>query len=74
MSEVRQKRLSASKSFVTSAGEASTATVVSARKTGAAGPTESNLYLPNFQAVPAVWLPRGVSKASAWQGNAVVLR
>jgi alkylation response protein AidB-like acyl-CoA dehydrogenase len=44
VSEVRQKRLSASKSFVTSAGEADSY-VVSARKTGAAGPTESNLYL-----------------------------
>jgi alkylation response protein AidB-like acyl-CoA dehydrogenase len=44
VSEVRQKRLSASKSFVTSAGEADSY-VVSARKTGAAGPAESNLYL-----------------------------
>jgi alkylation response protein AidB-like acyl-CoA dehydrogenase len=44
VSEVCQKRLSASKSFVTSAGEADSY-VVSARKTGAAGPTESNLYL-----------------------------
>ena len=44
VSEVRQKRLSASKSFVTSAGEADSY-VVSARKAGAAGPTESNLYL-----------------------------
>ncbi len=44
VSEVRQKRLSASKSFVTSAGETDSY-VVSARKTGAAGPTESNLYL-----------------------------
>lgn len=44
VSEVRQKRLSASKSFVTSAGEADSY-VVSARKTGAAGPTESNLYM-----------------------------
>jgi alkylation response protein AidB-like acyl-CoA dehydrogenase len=48
VSEVRQsgsqKTLSAQKSFVTSAGEADSY-VVSARKTGAAGPTESNLYL-----------------------------
>ena len=44
MSEVHQKRLSASKSFVTSAGEADSY-VVSARKTGAASPTESNLYV-----------------------------
>jgi len=44
VSEVREKRLSASKSFVTSADEADSY-VVSARKTGAAGPTESNLYL-----------------------------
>jgi alkylation response protein AidB-like acyl-CoA dehydrogenase len=47
VSEVRQsgsqKTLSAQKSFVTSAGEADSY-VVSARKTGAAGPTESNLY------------------------------
>jgi alkylation response protein AidB-like acyl-CoA dehydrogenase len=48
VSEVRQdgsqKKLSAQKSFVTSAGEADSY-VVSARKAGAAGPTESNLYL-----------------------------
>ena len=48
VSEVRQnasrKTLSAQKSFVTSAGEADSY-VVSARKAGAAGPTESNLYL-----------------------------
>jgi alkylation response protein AidB-like acyl-CoA dehydrogenase len=47
-SEIRangtQKRLSANKSFVTSAGEADSY-VVSARKPGAAGPTESSLYL-----------------------------
>src|SRR6204780_596154 len=41
VSEVRQKRLSARKSFVTSAGEADSY-IVSARKTGATGPTESN--------------------------------
>ncbi len=39
-----QEKLSAQKSFVTSAGEADSY-VVSARKAGAAGPTESNLYL-----------------------------
>jgi alkylation response protein AidB-like acyl-CoA dehydrogenase len=48
VSEVRQsgtqKKLSANKSFVTSAGEADSY-VVSARKPGAAAPTESNLYL-----------------------------
>jgi alkylation response protein AidB-like acyl-CoA dehydrogenase len=48
VSEVRQsgsqKKLSAQKSFVTSAGEADSY-VVSARKAGAAGPTESDLYL-----------------------------
>jgi alkylation response protein AidB-like acyl-CoA dehydrogenase len=48
VSEVRQtgsqKTLSAQKSFVTSAGEADSY-VVSARKAGAAGPTDSNLYL-----------------------------
>src|ERR1700723_4540262 len=48
VSEVRQsgsqKTLSAQKSFVTSAGEADSY-VVSARKAGAAGRTESNLYL-----------------------------
>jgi alkylation response protein AidB-like acyl-CoA dehydrogenase len=48
VSEVRQnasqKTLSAQKSFVTSAGEADSY-VVSARKAGASGPTESNLYL-----------------------------
>jgi alkylation response protein AidB-like acyl-CoA dehydrogenase len=48
VSEVRQsgsqKTLSAQKSFVTSAGEADSY-VVSARKAGAAGPTESDLYL-----------------------------
>jgi alkylation response protein AidB-like acyl-CoA dehydrogenase len=48
VSEVRQdgsqKKLSAQKSFVTSAGEADSY-VVSARKAAAAGPTESNLYL-----------------------------
>ena len=48
VSEVRrdgsQQKLSAQKSFVTSAGEADSY-VVSARKAGAAGPTESNLYL-----------------------------
>jgi alkylation response protein AidB-like acyl-CoA dehydrogenase len=48
VSEVRQsggqKTLSAAKSFVTSAGEADSY-VVSARKTGAAAPTETNLYL-----------------------------
>src|SRR5271154_2024945 len=48
VSEVRQdgsqKKLSAQKSFVTSAGEADSY-VVSARKAGAAGPMESNLYL-----------------------------
>ena len=38
------KRLSASKSFVTSAGEADSY-VVSARRAGAAGPTDVNLYL-----------------------------
>jgi alkylation response protein AidB-like acyl-CoA dehydrogenase len=40
----KQKRLSALKSFVTSAGEANSY-VVSARKAGAASPTESDLYL-----------------------------
>lgn len=48
VSEVRQngsqRKLSAQKSFVTSAGEADSY-VVSARKAGAAGPTESDLYL-----------------------------
>jgi len=48
VSEVRQnggkKSLSAAKSFVTSAGEADSY-VVSARKAGAAAPTETNLYL-----------------------------
>ena len=48
ISEVRQnggkKSLSAAKSFVTSAGEADSY-VVSARKAGAAVPTETNLYL-----------------------------
>ncbi|HEY4710945.1 MAG TPA: acyl-CoA dehydrogenase family protein [Candidatus Acidoferrales bacterium] len=48
VSEVRQnaskKTLSAQKSFVTSAGEADSY-VVSARRAGASGPTESNLYL-----------------------------
>ena len=48
VSEVRQngdrKTLSATKSFVTSAGEADTY-VVSARKAGAAAPTETNLYV-----------------------------
>jgi len=48
VSEVRlnggKKTLSAAKSFVTSAGE-SDSYVVSARKAGAAAPTESNLYL-----------------------------
>ena len=48
VSEVRQnggkKSLSAAKSFVTSAGEADSY-VVSARKAGAAVPTETNLYL-----------------------------
>jgi len=48
VSEVRrdgsQQKLSAQKSFVTSAGEADSY-VVSARKAAAAGPTESNLYL-----------------------------
>jgi alkylation response protein AidB-like acyl-CoA dehydrogenase len=48
ISEVRvnggKKTLSAAKSFVTSAGEADSY-VVSARKAGAAAPTESNLYL-----------------------------
>jgi alkylation response protein AidB-like acyl-CoA dehydrogenase len=48
VSEVRQngsqKTLSATKSFVTSAGEADSY-VVSARKAGAATPTETNLYL-----------------------------
>jgi alkylation response protein AidB-like acyl-CoA dehydrogenase len=48
VSEVRQhgsqKWLSAVKSFVTSAGEADSY-VVSARKVGAASPTETNLYL-----------------------------
>jgi alkylation response protein AidB-like acyl-CoA dehydrogenase len=44
VSEVRQKRLSASKSFVTSAGEADSY-VVSARQEAAAAPTESNLYV-----------------------------
>lgn len=44
VSEVRQKRLSASKSFVTSAGEADSY-VVSARKEAATAPTESNLYV-----------------------------
>lgn len=39
-----QKTLSATKSFVTSAGEADSY-VVSARKTGAATPTETNLYV-----------------------------
>ncbi len=48
VSEVRktgsQEKLSAQKSFVTCAGEADSY-VVSARKPGAAAPTESNLYL-----------------------------
>jgi alkylation response protein AidB-like acyl-CoA dehydrogenase len=48
VSEVRQngsrKTLSATKSFVTSAGEADSY-VVSARKAGAATPTETNLYV-----------------------------
>jgi alkylation response protein AidB-like acyl-CoA dehydrogenase len=48
VSEVRQsgsqKKLTANKSFVTSAGEADSY-VVSARKPGAAAPTESNLYV-----------------------------
>jgi len=45
--EGAQKRLSASKSFVTSAGEADSY-VVSARRAGAAGPTETSLYVvPN---------------------------
>jgi alkylation response protein AidB-like acyl-CoA dehydrogenase len=48
VSEVRQnggkKSLSAAKSFVTSAGEADSY-VVSARKAGAAAPTETNIYL-----------------------------
>jgi alkylation response protein AidB-like acyl-CoA dehydrogenase len=48
VSEVRQnggrKTLSAPKSFVTSAGEADSY-VVSARKVGAAAPTETNLYV-----------------------------
>jgi alkylation response protein AidB-like acyl-CoA dehydrogenase len=44
VSEVRQKTLSASKSFVTSAGEADSY-VVSARQEAAAAPTESNLYV-----------------------------
>lgn len=48
VSEVRQnggrKTLSATKSFVTSAGEADSY-VVSARKAGAAAPTETNLYV-----------------------------
>ena len=48
VSEVRagngRKTLSASKSFVTSAGEADTY-VVSARKAGATAPTETNLYV-----------------------------
>ncbi len=48
VSEVRrngsQKTLSATKSFVTSAGEADSY-IVSARKAGAAAPTESNLYV-----------------------------
>jgi alkylation response protein AidB-like acyl-CoA dehydrogenase len=48
VSEVRQngsqRTLSATKSFVTSAGEADSY-VVSARKAGAAGPTQTNLYL-----------------------------
>ena len=48
VSEVREsagrKTLSATKSFVTSAGEADSY-VVSARKAGAAAPTETNLYV-----------------------------
>jgi len=48
VSEVRQnggrKTLSATKSFVTSAGEADSY-VVSARKAGAVAPTETNLYV-----------------------------
>jgi len=48
VSEVRmnglQKRLTASKSFVTSAGEADSY-VVSTRKAGASGPTDVNLYV-----------------------------
>jgi len=48
VSEVREiggrKRLSATKSFVTSAGEADSY-VVSARKAGATAPTETNLYV-----------------------------
>jgi alkylation response protein AidB-like acyl-CoA dehydrogenase len=44
VSEVRERRLSARKSFVTSAGEADTY-VTSARKSGAGAPTETNLYL-----------------------------
>jgi alkylation response protein AidB-like acyl-CoA dehydrogenase len=58
VSEVRrngsQKKLRAQKSFVTSAGEADSY-VVSARKAGAAGPTESDLYL----------IPKGTSGFTA---------
>jgi alkylation response protein AidB-like acyl-CoA dehydrogenase len=58
VSEVRrdgsQQKLSAQKSFVTSAGEADSY-VVSARKAGAAAPTESNLYL----------IPKGASGFTA---------
>jgi alkylation response protein AidB-like acyl-CoA dehydrogenase len=58
VSEVRrdgaQQRLSAQKSFVTSAGEADSY-VVSARKAEAASPTESNLYL----------IPKGASGFTA---------
>jgi len=61
VSEIRingaQKQLSANKSFVTSAGEADSY-VVSARKPGAAGPTESSLYV----------IPRG-ARGLATQGR-----